>query len=109
MRVKLTILLLSIIAWSATSRAQDAEATLKQFEGRTLILRHPFDSSSQRYDAEGRVLKGGGKEGSWAVLSGVLIDRITLTPDNSMRKAIEYFSCFQNKSCSCLSSPPQNF
>lgn len=81
MRVKLTILLLSIIAWRATARAQDAEATLRQFEGKTLVLRHALESGFQRYDAEGTVLKGGGKEGSWAVLSGVLIDRVTLTPD----------------------------
>jgi hypothetical protein len=68
MRVKLTILLLSIIATSTTSRAQDAEAKLKQFEGKTLILRHPLQLDSQRYDAEGKVLQGG-SEGSWAVFA----------------------------------------
>ena len=80
MRVKLTILLLSIIA-STASWAQDAEATLKQFEGKTLILRHPLEADFQRYDAEGKALKSGGKEGSWAVFSGVLIEHVTLTPD----------------------------
>ena len=75
------VLLLSIAAASANCWAQDAEATLKQFEGKTLILRHPLQSDSHRYDAEGKVLEGGGKEGSWAVFSGVLIDRVTLTPD----------------------------
>jgi TonB family protein len=88
MRVKLTILLLSIFAGSASSMAQGAVATsaqnaetmLKQFEGKTLILRHPLQSDSQRYDAEGKVRKGG-REGSWAIFSGVLIDQITLAPD----------------------------
>ena len=81
MHLKFTILLLSIIATSAISWAQDAEASLKEFEGKTLILRHPLQSDSQRYDADGKVLKGGSKEGSWAVFSGVLIDHVTLTPE----------------------------
>ena len=81
MRVRLAILLLSIIATSTPSWAQDAEASLKQFEDKTLILRHPLQSDSQRYDADGKVLKGGSKEGSWAVFSGVLIDHVTLTPE----------------------------
>lgn len=94
MRVKLTILLLSIIAGSAPSWAQDAEGTLKQLEGKTLILRHPLESGSQRYDTEGKVLKGGGKEGSWAVFSGVLIEHVTLTPDRLRLEGHRIFFLF---------------
>jgi len=94
MRVKLTILLLSIIAGSAASMAQDAEATLKQFEGKTLILRHPLQADSQRYDAEGKVLKGGSKEGSWAVFSGVLVESVTLTPDKLRLEGSRIFFLF---------------
>src|SRR5579859_302036 len=93
MRVKLTLLLL-IIAASAISWAQDAEATLKQFEGKTLILRHPLESGSQQYDAEGKVLKGGGKEGSWAVFSGMLIDHVTLAPDKLRLEGRRIFFLF---------------
>jgi TonB family protein len=80
MLVKLTILLLSIIATSTTSWAQDADASLKEFEGKTLILLHPLQANFQRYDAAGKVLKGG-KDGSWTVFGGILIDRVTLAPD----------------------------
>jgi TonB family protein len=80
MLVKLTILLLSIIATSTTSWAQDADASLKEFEGKTLILLHPLQADFQRYDAAGKVLKGG-KDGSWTVFGGILIDRVTLAPD----------------------------
>lgn len=93
MRVKLTILLLSILAANATSWAQDAEATLKQFEGKILILRHPLESGSQRYDSEGKVLKDG-KEGSWAIFSGVLIDHVTLAPDKLRLEGQRIFFLF---------------
>jgi hypothetical protein len=78
---------------SATSWAQDVEATLKQFEGKTLILRHPLESDSQRYDAEGKVLKGG-HEGPWAVFSGVLVDHITLAPDKLRLEGRRIFFLF---------------
>jgi TonB family protein len=77
MRRCLNLLLLCLLAGAAS--AQDAENALKQFEGKTLILRHPLQSDVQRYDAEGKVLKGG-DEGSWSIYGGVLIDRIALTP-----------------------------
>ncbi len=88
------MVLLLIIATSATSWAQDAGATLKQFEDKTLILRHPLESGSQQYDAEGKVLKGGGKEGSWAVLSGMLIDHVTLAPDKLRLEGRRIFFLF---------------
>jgi TonB family protein len=94
MLVKLTILLLSIIAISTTSWAQDAEASLKEFEGKTLILRHPLESGSQQYDAKGKMLKEGGKEGPWTVFGGVLIDHVTLTPDKLRLECRRIFFLF---------------
>src|ERR1041385_2572978 len=102
MRVKLTILLLSIIATSATSWTQDAEDTLKQFEGKTMILLHPLLSGSQRYDAEGKVLKGGGNEGSWALYAGVLIDRVTLTSEKLRLEGRRIFFVFPKQKLTLL-------
>lgn len=80
MRAKLTILLLSIVAANANSWAQDAEATLKQFKDKVLMLRHPLQGSSLRYDADGKVLKGG-DEGPWTVFGGILIDNASVSKD----------------------------
>jgi TonB family protein len=97
MRLTLTILLLSIIAASTPSRAQDAEASLKQFEDKTLILRHPLQSDFQTYDGEGKVLKGGSNEGSWALFSGVLVNRVTLTPEKLRLEGRRVFFMFSKQ------------
>src|ERR1051326_9588301 len=73
------ILLLCLLANIASASTQEAEKTLKEFEGKVLIFRHPLHNDSQRYDVEGKVLKGGPEE-SWTTNGGVLIDRIELTP-----------------------------
>jgi TonB family protein len=93
MLVKFTIFLLSVVAGSGISWAQDAEAALKQFEDKTLILRHPLQADFQRYDADGKVLKGG-KDGSWTVFGGILIDRVTLTPDKLLLEGRRIFFLF---------------
>ena len=80
MRLPLKVLLLCIVTGAASASAQDTEAALNQFEGKTLILRHPLQGDSQRYDTEGRVLKGG-NEGSWTVYGGIVVARVALTPD----------------------------
>jgi|ERR1051326_1402585 TonB family protein len=72
-------LLLCLLANIASASTQEAEKTLKEFEGKVLIFRHPLHNDSQRYDVEGKVLKGGPEE-SWTTNGGVLIDRIELTP-----------------------------
>jgi TonB family protein len=79
MRVQLTTLLLCFLVDGVAASGQDAEAALKQFEGKILILRHPLQSDSQRYDAEGKVLKGG-SEGPWTVYGGVLIEQVVVAP-----------------------------
>jgi TonB family protein len=70
--------LLALAASFAT--AQDAEHALKQFEDKILMLRHPLQGSSLRYDADGKVLKGG-DEGPWTVFGGILIDHASLSAD----------------------------
>src|ERR1700686_5711719 len=80
MRLPLKVLLLCIVTGAASASAQDTEAALNQFAGKTLILRHPLQGDSQRYDTEGRVLKGG-NEGSWTVHGGIVVARVALTPD----------------------------
>lgn len=77
---RLTILLLSIVAATASASERDAENALKEFEGKVLVLRHPLQGSSQEYDAEGKVLKGG-DAGPWTVYGGVLIEKVALSPD----------------------------
>ena len=68
------------MAATASASEQDAEKALKQFQGKVLVLRHPLHDSSQQYDAEGKVLRGG-DEGPWTVYGGVLIDKVALSPD----------------------------
>ena len=78
---RLAILLLAIAAaTTAYASERDAESALKEFQGKVLVLRHPLEGSSQQYDAEGKVVKGG-DEGPWTVYGGVLIDKVDLSPD----------------------------
>lgn len=77
---KLTIWLLLILAATSSAVAQDAENALKQFQDKVLMLRHPRQGSSLRYDADGKVLKGG-DEGPWSVFGGILIDHASLSKD----------------------------
>jgi TonB family protein len=76
----ISILLLCMLANIASASTQEAENALKEFEGKVLILRHPLRDDSLRYDAEGKVLKGG-PEQSWTTNGVLLIDRIELTPE----------------------------
>lgn len=77
---RLLNLLVLFAAGAALASGQDAEQTLQKFEGKILVLRHPLQGSSQEYDVEGKVLKGG-SEGPWTVYGGVLVDHISLMPD----------------------------
>jgi TonB family protein len=76
----ISILLLCMLANIASASTQEAENALKEFEGKVLILRHPLRDDSLRYDAEGKVLKGGPEE-SWTTNGALLIDHIELTPE----------------------------
>ena len=69
-----------MLANIASASTQEAENALKEFEGKVLIFRHPLRDDSLRYDAEGKVLKGG-PEQSWTTNGVLLIDRIELTPE----------------------------
>ena len=72
-------LLLLCIAATLLAAAQEPENALKQYEGKILVLRHPLQSSFQRYDADGHVLNREA-EGPWTVYGGVLIDKFTVKP-----------------------------
>jgi TonB family protein len=76
----ISILLLCLLANIASASTREAENALKEFEGEVLILRHPLRDDSLRYDAEGKVLKGGPEE-SWTTHGALLIDRVELTPE----------------------------
>ena len=76
----ISILLLCLLSNIACASTQEAENALKEFEGKVLILRHPLRDDSLRYDAEGKVLKGG-PEQSWTTNGVLLIDHIELTPE----------------------------
>jgi TonB family protein len=77
---RIAVLSLAMLAAAASACAQDAEKTLKQFEGKVLVLRHPLHDNSQHYDAGGKELKGG-REESWTTHGGMLIEHVELTPD----------------------------
>jgi TonB family protein len=76
----ISILLLCLLSNIASASTQEAENALKEFEGKVLILLHPLRDNSLRYDAEGKVLKGG-PEKSWTTNGVLLVDRIELTPE----------------------------
>jgi TonB family protein len=76
----ISILLLCLLANIASASTREAENALKEFEAKVLILRHPLRDDSLRYDAEGKVLKGGPEE-SWTTHGALLIDRVELTPE----------------------------
>lgn len=73
-------LLLCLITCVSCALAQDVETALKQYQGKVLILRVPYEGNSQHYDANGKALIKD-LAGSWTVYGGVLIDRITPTPE----------------------------
>lgn len=77
---RLPILLLFVLAATASAAAENAKDALKQFEGKILMLRHPLKGSSLRYDADGKMLRGG-DEGPWTVFGGIFIDHASLSTD----------------------------
>jgi TonB family protein len=92
---RLNILLLCIVAFTTFASAQNAEKALQEFEGKTLILRHPQQSNAQQYDAKGNPL-GSEPEGPWTVYGGVLIDKVTLAPDKLSFKGRHILFLSQN-------------
>jgi len=85
-----------MLANIASASTQEAENALKEFEGKVLILRHPLRNDSLRYDAEGKVLKGGPEE-SWTTNGVLLIDRIELTPEKISIAGRRIFILFGKK------------
>ena len=73
----LTSLLLSLTSLTVASAAdQSVESALNsQYAGKTLALLHPIEKSSQVYDADGKVLKGG-HEGPWTLFGRILVKKV---------------------------------
>jgi TonB family protein len=92
----ISILLLCLLANIASASTQEAENALKEFAGKVLVLRHPLRDDSLRYDAEGKVLKGGPEE-SWTTHGVLLIDRIELTPEKISIAGRRIFILFGKK------------
>jgi len=94
MHRSLALLLLCLAASAATAAAQEPEKALKQYEGKILVLRHPLQSSSQHYDADGHLLNREA-EGPWTVYGGILIDKVAVRPDQLRiqgRRILFYFA-----------------
>jgi TonB family protein len=64
-----------------TAAAQEVAGALKQeCEGEILVLRHSLQNNSQKYDSEGKVLRGG-PEGPWTLYGRIKVDQVELSPD----------------------------
>jgi hypothetical protein len=76
------ILLLGLIAATIPvfGQGQSMDEALNLYKGKVLVLRHPIEGGTQRYDAGGNLL-GQPAAGSWTAYSGVLIESVTLAPD----------------------------
>jgi len=85
-----------MLANIASASTQEAENALKEFEGKVLILRHPLRDDSLRYDAEGKILKGGSEQ-SWTTNGALLIDRIELMPEKISIAGRRIFVLFGKK------------
>jgi TonB family protein len=100
------LLLLCIAAGTLSAAAQEPANALKQYQGKILVLRHPLESSSQQYDADGHVLNHQA-EGPWTVYGGILIDKVAVRPDQLRvqgRRILFYFAGHELKA-STMSKP----
>jgi TonB family protein len=60
--------------------AQDVETLLKQqCENKILVLRHALQATSQEYDSDGKIRKGGA-EGPWTLYGRIMVDEVDLSP-----------------------------
>lgn len=89
------IILVALCLFASLASAQEAESSLKQFEGKTLILRHPLQRDSQKYDAQGNVLAKA-DEGSWTVYGGVLIDHLAVAQETLRVEGRRIFFLFSD-------------
>jgi TonB family protein len=77
----ITACVLVCLVTCAEASDKDLEVALRQkYVGKTLILRHPVQRSSQRYDGSGKLLSGG-TEGPWTLFGGVVVDTLLLGPE----------------------------
>ncbi len=76
-----TIVVLALVCGlfpAATAADQELEKLLiDQYRDKVLALRHPFKSSSQEYDAEGKPAKRG-EEGPWTLYGRIVVKKIAV-------------------------------
>jgi TonB family protein len=108
MSLRFGIIFLTCCLFPALAGADEVEQGLKQqFEGKTLVLRHPLEGSSMEFDADGKVLKGG-DEGPWTVYGGVLIDDVALSPEKLSFKGRRILFLFLNQQFTAMELKKRN-
>ncbi len=76
------IICLFILSPLISAEDQSLETALNnKYHDKILALRHSLEKSSQVYDADGNVLKGG-HEGPWTLYGRILVDKIHLEKDS---------------------------
>jgi TonB family protein len=109
-RRSFAFLLLCIVTSAVSAAAQEPENALKQYEGKILVLRHPLESSSHRYDADGHLLNHEA-EGAWTVYGGVLIDKFAVRPNQLRiqgRRILFFFQDHQLRAVVMTKQGPRN-
>src|SRR6185312_2633046 len=98
----LSLLTLLLVGLCSTAIAADSDlekSLTSKYKDQVLILRHPIDSNSQRYNSGGELLSGG-KEAPWTVAAAIEINEIHITPDKLIidgKRRVYGFDSRQNR------------
>ena len=98
----LSLLTLLLVGLCSTAIAADSDlekSLTSKYKDQVLILRHPIDSNSQRYNSGGELLSGG-KEGPWTVNAAIEINEIHVTQDKLIidgKRRVYGFDSRQNR------------
>ena len=93
-----TLFLFLLLAGIAPAFAQDAEAALKQFEGKVLVLQHPLRNKSLLYNSNGDLLTTikDKDAGSWTAYGGIFIENVSVAPDRLVLQGHRMIFMFKN-------------
>lgn len=95
MRLKPNVMVLVLLLVGTVSAfGEDLEKALNdKYKDKVLVLRHPFESPSQEFDASGEV-KGHKSEGAWTLYGRVLVEKFKIKDDrlelNGARLAYQF-------------------
>ena len=98
----LSLLTLLLVGLCSTAIAADSDlekSLTSKYKDQVLILRHPIDSNSQRYNSGGELLSRG-KEGPWTVNAAIEINEIHVTQDKLIidgKRRVYGFDSRQNR------------